>query len=341
MPRTTLESNRGLSFARTLLADRQTLAALAAGFAALVVLPSILNAYWLKVFTSATIYTLAASGVALLYARLGLVSLCQVALAGVGGWVALRTAHATGLPFEINVLAGGAATGLVGMLVGLPALRMRGLYLALITLMAAGFFHILVTAILFPNGGPGLSGFTYENGQYMPRPGLAASDEAFFRYTVAVLLLGFLLIEAHRRSKPGRAWALIRQSEACAMAAGVNVTLYKTWAFTLSGFLAGVAGGLLAGNIGVLDARSFPAGESIMLFALTIVGGAYSWIGQVIAGLLYRAFPALLDSLGVDGNLAFVIFGVALLHALATAPTGLAGQLAQLISSMVRKGAAK
>ncbi|MFY9314930.1 MAG: branched-chain amino acid ABC transporter permease [Burkholderiales bacterium] len=330
-----------LSAIRLHLGTGPALTALAVAVAAIVVLPSILNGYWLKVFTSATIYMLAASGVALLYARLGLVSLSQVALAGVGGWTSLRIAHATGLPFELNLLAGGLVTGVVGMLVGLPALRMRGLYLALITLMAAGCFHILVTAIQFPNGGEGFSGFTYANGQYMPRPAWATSDEAYFRYTIVVLLLGFILIEAHRRSRPGRAWALIRKSEACAMAAGVNVTLYKTWAFTLAGFLAGVAGGLLAGNIGVLDARSFPASESIMLFALTVVGGAYSWIGQVITGILYRAFPALLDSFGVDGNLAFAIFGVALLHALVTAPAGLAGQLARFAGKFGNKDTAK
>lgn len=337
MPTARLESKRGSALRQLVLPSGRALAALAAGLAAILFLPSALNGYWLKVFISTAIYTLAASGVALLYARLGLVSLSQVALAGVGGWTALRISHATGLPFEINVLAGGLVTGVVGMLVGLPALRMRGLYLALITLMAAGCFQILVTATQFPNGGEGFTGFTYGDARQMSRPGWASSDEAYFRYTAFVSLLGFLLIEAHRRTKPGRAWALIRKSEACAMAAGVDVTLYKAWAFTLAGFLAGVAGGLLAGSLGVLDARSFPASESIMLFALTVVGGAYGWLGQVIAGALYRAFPALLDSFGLDGNLALVIFGVALLHALVTAPAGLAGQVEQAIAAVARK----
>ncbi|NEU36443.1 branched-chain amino acid ABC transporter permease, partial [bacterium LRH843] len=66
------------------------------------------------------------------------------------------------------------------------------------------------------------------------RPWLAQSPEAYFRYTVVVVLLGFLFIEAHRRLAPGRAWALIRRSEAAAMSAGVNVTLYKTWAFGIA-----------------------------------------------------------------------------------------------------------
>ncbi len=114
------------------------------------------------------------------------------------------------------------------------------------------------------------------------------------------------------------------------MAVGVNVTFYKVWAFVLAGFLAGVAGGLLAGGLKILDARSFAASESILLFALAVVGGVYHWVGALIAGLLYRAVPALLNDLGVDADLSLVIFGAALLHAIITAERGLFGQLSDL-----------
>ncbi|HUW35984.1 MAG TPA: branched-chain amino acid ABC transporter permease [Rhodocyclaceae bacterium] len=317
---------RAPSLLASLLTDRKIIATLSVAVLAVVILPSLLNALWLKVFISAVIYMLAASGVAILYARLGLVSLAQVALVGVGGWMTLRMYHATGLPFELDLLAGGLWAGVVGTVIGLPALRLRGLYLALITLMSAAAFQIFITSSQFPNGGTGWLGVAASS-VFMPRPYLGESDEAMFRYVVVVMLIGFLLIELHRRSRPGRAWALIRKSEACAMAAGVNVTFYKCWAFALSGFLAGISGGLLAATIGVLDARSFPASDSIMLFALTVVGGAYSWLGQILTGILFRAVPALLNDLGVNGDLAFFIFGAALLHALITAPTGIAGQL--------------
>ncbi|MBC7939190.1 MAG: branched-chain amino acid ABC transporter permease [Chitinophagaceae bacterium] len=303
---------------------RLILAAIAV--AALAALPAVLSAYWVKVWLAAVIYTVAASGVALLYARLGLVSLAQVALTGVGGWVCLRVAHATGAPFEVAMLAGASATAAVGVIVGLPALRMRGLYLALVTLMAAGGFTIVVTAVQFPNGGEGFSGYGFDP-RPMPRPLLAQSDEALLRYAVVMALLGYGLIGWHLKRAPGRAWALIRRSEAVAMSAGVDVVLYKCWAFALSGFLAGMAGSLLAATLGTLDARSFPASESILLFALTVVGGAFSPLGQVVSGVLYRVVPALLDTIGVDGNLSFVIFGAALLQALITAPRGVAGQV--------------
>ncbi len=305
--------------------------------AVIIVLPLIVGALWLKVLTSVAIYALTAASIALLYRKLGQVSLAQVAFMGCGGWVALRLSYGTGLPFEINVLFGGIFAAVVGMVFAYPALRMRGLYLALVTLMAAGGFGILINVIQFPNGGAGLLGFAVKAASYMPRPWIAQSDEAYFRYCCVVVALGFLLITLHERGRPGRAWSLIRRSEAVAMSVGIDVTFYKIWGFALSGFLAGVAGGLLAGNLQLLDARSFPPAESVMIFALTVVGGAWNWYGAVIAAILYRFVPAVLNDIGISGDAAFIIFGAALIHALTTAPRGLAGQLADLVSSR-RKG---
>ena len=304
---------------------------------AAIVLSALANGLWLKILTSVAVYTLTAAAISLLYRRLGLVSLAHVALMGFGGWVALRLSHGTGLPFEIDVLVGGVATSLIGIVLSYPALRMRGLYLALVTLMAAGGFGVLITVIQFPNGGGGFTGFEVRSVAYMPRPWLAQSDVAYLRYCVGVVVLGFLLIRWHETNWPGRAWAMIRRSEACALSAGVNVTLYKVWCFALSGFLAGIAGGLLAGNLQLLDARSFPAGESVLIFALTIVGGAWHWFGAILAAVLYRLVPALLNDFGVNGHAAYVIFGAGLIHAIVTAPKGMAGQLSDAVSALRQK----
>jgi len=110
--------------------------------------------YWLSNFTQAYCMTLAVLGCALLYGQLGLVSLSQWALVGVGGWVSLRVYHYIHPPFFVTMLAGGVGTSVIGTIWGLPALRMRGLYLALVTLMLAGAFQTLVTVISFPVGGP-------------------------------------------------------------------------------------------------------------------------------------------------------------------------------------------
>lgn len=301
------------------------------------VLPAVVGGQWLKIFTSTGCFVLAISGVAFMYARLGMVSLTQVGLMGVGGWVVLRLNHAFDLPFELNFLAAGVITSGFGMILALPALRLRGLYLALVTLMAAGGFEIIFGTFQFPNGGEGFWGVKSSFSAEFRRPAIAQSDEAYMRYTIFVCALGILLIEFHRRLAPGRAWALIKRSEAAAMSAGVNVTLYKTWAFGIAGLLAGISGALLAGSLGLLSGSTFRASESIMVFALAIVGGVNYWLGAIVAATLFRILPALLNDWGLDADLSFVIFGAGLLHAVIYAPNGIAGQLMELGSVVGNK----
>jgi branched-chain amino acid transport system permease protein len=295
-------------------------------------LPMALGGQWVGILTSTSCFALAAMGAGFMYARLGMVSLAQVALMGVGGWVTLRLNHAMVMPFEVNLLIGALATSVLGMLLALPALRMRGLYLALVTLMVAGGLEVVFTAYRFPNGGSGFWGVGTSFSAPMRRPAVALGATNYLRYCFAVTALGFLLIEAHRRTAPGRAWALIRRSEAAALASGVNVTLYKTWAFGLSGLLAGAGGGLLAASLGLLDSATFRASESVLLFALVIVGGARFWYGAILTAILYRVAPGLLNNWGVDADLALVFFGAALLHAVMTAPDGIAGQISGLLA---------
>ncbi len=195
--------------------------------------------------------------------------------------------------------------------------------------MIAAAVQVVVNVIGFPDGGPGWTGHVV-NGQraLIQRPVLATSDVEYFRYVMFWLALGMGLIEWARATLPGRAWGLIRKSEAAAIAAGVSVVRYKALAFAMAGALAGLAGGLLAGLNGQLDNTGFPVSQSILLYALTIVGGAYHWMGAVFAGLLIRALPALLNDHGVDGNLANAFYGFALLVSLIQGRKGLAGQLA-------------
>ena len=291
------------------------------------VLPAMMGGQWLQIITSTACFAIAAAGVGFMYARLGMVSLAQVGLMGVGGWVMLRLNHGFDLPFEVNLALAALVTMVCGWVLALPALRMRGLYLALVTLMAASGLEIVFSTFRFPNGGEGFWGVAPSLAAPFRRPFVATSDAAYLRYVLCMLLVAFLLIEVHRRSAPGRAWAMIRRSEAAAMASGVNIVYYKAWAFGLSGLLAGMAGALLAGLLGLLDPATFRASESIMLFALAVVGGARHWLGAVLAAVLYRVVPALFNNWGLDADLALVVFGAALMHALITAPDGLAGQL--------------
>lgn len=319
--------------------------AVARRFAAIVVVVAVLTTiiaasaggYWLSNFTQAYCTVFAVMGCALLYGQLGLVSLCQWALVGVGGWASLRIYHTFHPPFIVSMLAGGVIASAIGVIWGLPALRMRGLYLALVTLMLAGAFQVIIAVASFPVGGPGFLGQDGGDGsvrKMMARPDFAASDTGYFVFVGVVMLLGILLVEAHRRSKPGRAWALIRKNEGMAASSGVRIVFYKAWAFALSGFLAGVAGALLAGTFGQLDASAFPASQSIVLFIGTLLGGTGVWLGAFVGGVLTQAVPALLTDFNVNTYVGLVFFGLALTHALMVAPEGLGGQLTALAEGL-------
>jgi len=292
----------------------------------LLAVPALTSTYWLKVSTSVAIYSVVALGLGLLYGRVGMVSLCQIALLAVGGWVTARLGYATEIPFPLLLVIAGVVTGLLGTLIGLPALRLSGLHLALITLMAAAAITLVFSKKDFPNGGTGFWGVALE-GRDMRRPEIATGDTAYFRYTVIVAGLMFLVALWHVSGKPGRAWAAIRESEPAALAAGVNVTVYKLWAFALASFVTGVAGGLLAGNVTRLAVTAFPTADSITLLAVVLMGGIYSLWGAVVAGLLFRLLPELLQDWGLSRELATILFGVGVLQVLATAPEGIVAQV--------------
>ena len=291
-------------------------------------LPPLLSGYWISTSTQVAYYSLVALGLGILMGRTGLVSLGQIALLALGAWVAARLFFATGLPFPLVLLGAGLITMVLGVLIGLPALRLSGLYLALITLMLAGAITVALTATNFPNGGGGFLGHveTDRGAADVRRPLIAHGDTAFFRYTVVVVAVMFLIALVHVRAKPGRAWAAIRQSESAALAAGVNVTLYKMWAFALASFLTGVAGGLLAADSGQLFITSFPTSDSITLLAVVLMGGIYSLWGAVVAGILMKLLPAMLNNWGVAADWLTIVFGAGVLQVILTAPRGIAYQ---------------
>jgi branched-chain amino acid transport system permease protein len=309
----------------------------------LFVLPAILGGDWIKTLTAVAIYAVVAAGLVTLYGRVGMISLGQIALLAVGTWTATRLAFAYDLPFPVLLLVTGVITCAVGVVIGLPALRLSGLYLALITLMAAGAVNVVLTTINFPNGGGGFTGRTsipdLSGLAPVGRPGIAEGDTAYYRYTIVVCALMFLLIAVHFASKPGRAWAAIRESEPAALAAGVNIVRYKLWAFALASFTTGVAGGLLAAQLGNPTAFGFPTQDSLTLLAAALIGGIYSLWGAVVAGLFSQLAPFLFQAQwGIDPNFLLIIFGVGLLQVLLTAPRGIVVQMPKDVQNLGRLG---
>jgi branched-chain amino acid transport system permease protein len=293
-----------------------------------IVLPSMTSDYWLQICTQVVVYSVVALGLATLVGRVGMVSLGQIALLALGGWVALRIGFATGLPFPLLMLAAGVMTAIFGIIIGLPALRLSGLYLALITLMAAAAISIVLQQTNFPNGGSGFLGYsiTGSGTAALRRPAIAGDTTGFFRYALVIGALMFFLTWLHVRGKPGRAWAAIRQSQPAGLGGGVKITLYKLWAFALGALITGVLGCLLAASGGGLTILQFPTQDSISLLAATFMGGVYGFSGAIVAGVFTKLFPALLNNWGLPPDLLLILFGVGVLQVLLTAPQGLAVQ---------------
>jgi branched-chain amino acid transport system permease protein len=254
---------------------------------ALVGIPAWFDAFWIANFTQMALFAAIAASAGLLYGRVGLVSLGQVAPYGIGTWLTMRLAFASSLPYPFLLLVGGVVAALLGVLIGLPALRVSGLYLALVTLMLAAAVEIVLLEIKFPNGGTGFKGVVKKLSDIraLRRPSFATTDLAYYRFVVIGSFVLLMLAAFVLSRKPGRAWASIRQSEAAALSAGIDVTRYKLWAFALAAFMAGVVGGLFAGTVPKgMSVDAFNRQAAIFLIAAVIMGGIHSLWGGLLAG---------------------------------------------------------
>lgn len=255
----------------------------------------------------------------------GQVSLGQFAFAAVGAYVASIAGQSWHVPLPFALVMGALAAGAVAPVVGLPALRLPGPFVAIMTLA----FALAVPAVLLSER---LLGGALPDS--VERPVLLGldfgSDRFFYWFTLLVLLAGLGIVIGLRRSRLRRALIAARDNELAAASFGLNVTRVRLEAFVMSGVLAGLGGGLLAyANSGV-QPDSFSTVASVALFLLVVIGGMSAVAGPVIGASLY----ALLQ-LWAPGLIIFVN-GIGTIFVLATRPSGLAGILTGLRDAAIR-----
>ncbi|WP_298256738.1 ATP-binding cassette domain-containing protein [Bradyrhizobium sp.] len=273
----------------------------------------VLPGYWIYLATAVLITAVNLLSIGIVEGRTGMISLCQLSFAGVGAWTVgyLNVAGAPGgLPLWI--LIGGLAAMPFGIAIGLPALRLRGINLAIVTLGFASAFD----AILAANTFPGQTQFLQ-----VPRPYGFDSDEGYFLFVLIVFVLIAAALELLAGARLGSSWLAIRHSERAAAAHGVGIPSAKLRAFAISAFIAGVAGGLLAGYLGTLVADNFTMFGSLSLFAVATMAGAQYAEGAIIGGALVTLFPELLRRLNLPQDLGNVLFAVGAVQALSTGET--------------------
>ena len=266
----------------------------------------------------------------------GQVSMVQLALSGVTGFVMSRLAETAGVAFPFGAIIGVVAATLVGIVVAFSALRVRGVSLAIITLSGA----VAIQNFWFNNssfgeaiGGapvPQPSLFGFKLGTAAPFRGLdgqVPSPVFGFMVLLATILL-CMLVANIRRGKLGHLMLAVRSNERASAAAGINVRNVKLIAFTIGSFLAGVSGALIAYNSGSLSADQFSALNALGVIAYAYVGGITMVSGALFAGLISAdaLFPhALLVWFGVSGTWAIFLAGIALISTLIFSPEGAVG----------------
>ncbi|WP_332775210.1 branched-chain amino acid ABC transporter permease [Polaromonas sp.] len=303
---------------------------LAMAAALLLLFPFVASDYWLYLACLVSINVASATGLNILTGYTGLVSLGQAAFMGLGAYTVAILQTRAGTPFLLNIFAGGVVAMLGGLVVGIPSLRVKGLYLAIATIAASFIAHFIFANMKF-TGGTG--GITVPPASVL---GLVL-DTSFRLYWVIVPMTVLMLLGAANlfRTRVGRAFIAIRDRDISAEVLGIPLLRYKLLSFGLSSFYAGVAGGLWAYFFRVVTPESFPLLMSIFFLAAIIVGGMGSIVGGILGAVFMTMVPELLK-LAVDllpggseltvflSPVRTMVFGLLIIGFLVFEPHGLA-----------------
>lgn len=313
-------------------------AALAAAAAVLVALdaalPHALNPYYLTILSRIGVAALAAASLQLVNGFTGQFSIGHAGFMAVGayvaaalsvyagaGWLAalagpLPLPLARALYFPLPLVAGGVAAAAAGLVVGIPALRLRGDYLAIATL---GFGEIIRIAILNVDAVGGARGFSLSS------PAVPALDLRYesFGATYGVVILSILVIARLVYATGGLAFRAVREDETAAEAVGIATTRVKVEAFVVSSFFAGVAGALFAHSEGYVHTNSFSFLRSFEIVVFVVLGGLGSLSGAVLAAAVLTAAPEVLRGLG---EWRMILYSLLLIAMMLVRPEGLLGR---------------
>jgi branched-chain amino acid transport system permease protein len=291
--------------------------------------PWLFPEYWLAQLTFVLIYAIAGLGLMLLAGFTGLFSLGHAAFLGVGAYThAVLTNY--GVPFPLALACAAGLSGAVGLVVGLPALRVKGIYLGMATL-SFGFIVEEVLArwesVTGGNAGihikkPDIFGWTLETGQQ------------FYFLCLVIAVFATLGILNLLRSPTGRAFVAIRDSEISAQSMGIHLAYYKTLSFALSAALAGVAGALYGHKLQFISPDQFNILQSIDLLLMIVIGGLGSVHGAFLGAIFLISMPQLISlskdylpaAVGQAPGLQGLVYGAVLIAFVLFEPMGLYGR---------------
>ena len=291
--------------------------------------PWIFPEYWLAQLTFVLIYSVVGLGLMLLAGFTGLFSIGHAAFLGVGAYTQAVLTNA-GLPFPLALLFAGLLSAAVGVVVGLPALRVKGIYLGIATL-SFGFIVEEVLArwesVTGGNAGvhlkaPAMFGWKLESGT------------EFYFLCLVITVTATLAILNLLRSSTGRAFVAIRDSEISAQSMGIHLARYKTLSFALSAALAGIGGALYAHKLQFISPDQFNILQSIDLLLMVVIGGLGSVHGAFLGAIFLITMPQAIAlvkdwlpaTIGQAPGLQAVVYGAVLIGFVLFEPMGLYGR---------------
>ena len=267
----------------------------------------VLSAFWQLNLIFAGLNIMLAASLNLINGYTGQFSLGHAGFMAIGAYVGVILTTNFHLPFIAALLAGGAAAGLLGALIGLPTLRLRGDYLAIATLGLGEIVRIFIINVPYVGGAAGFKGI----------PHLTNFTWVFF-----IMLATLFIIKNFVNSRHGRACLAIRENEIAAEAMGINTTRYKVLAFTIGAAFAGVAGVLFGHNMYILSPASFTFMQSFNILIMVVMGGLGSMTGSIAGALVVTFLSAALASFP---NARMIVYALALILMMFYRPQGLFG----------------
>lgn len=295
---------------------------------AVIAVPFIVAPFYVGELSFLFIWSLAGLSLMVLTGYAGLISIGHAAFLGVGAYVHAYLMR-NGVPFVPSIICGGVAAAAAGVMIAIPAIRMRGLYLAIATLAFSAIAEEVFVRWDALTGG--------SRGVAVPKPhflGFELDGETGFYYLcLAILVLSIFGVLNLLRSPTGRAWIAIRDSEIAAQSMGIHLAGYKALAFAVSAFLAGVSGGLFAHKVGYLTPDIFTPILSIQLLMLVMVGGIGSIHGAIFGAIFLVLLPTMIaiardylpNAIGQQPSLEAGIYGLLLVLVVLLEPLGLNG----------------
>jgi branched-chain amino acid transport system permease protein len=301
----------------------------------IVALPYMVQTFRLGQITSALILAIAVVGLNLLSGFAGQISLGHAAFFGIGAYttgVMTVTYHHGVL---VSFLVGMVLCFVVGVVVGLPALRLQGMYLALVTLSVGVLLPSLIRRLDGITGGAaGLFGMKFEPPNIAYFAGTAGGTDWIYYVTVVSLILACLVVWNLMHGRIGRAVVTLRDNEAAAIVMGVNRAFVRTVVFGISAAIAALAGSLFAVTSGVLTPDSVSLLLTINLLVAMVLGGRASFWGPVFGAFIIYFVPVWTSDLS-QGPISGVIFGALVIVMVFVLPGGLAGGLSMLVGKVV------